>query len=154
MHSPLILGKQLGPPFYAPVLTSIVTPLFMSFLIGPSHSNLRKDGQLGGMMIEKCKFLQVYLNVMALSSSLHVLNLTLTHIQESNCKGLCLHQCKLPAQQFFANTLGIPLAVSPNFVTQECQWSWGEIPLNHEDDPDFQKGCLRGCDAKSVAIDQ
>lgn len=34
--------------------------------------------------------------------------------------GLCLHQCKLPAQQFFANTLGVPLMVSPNFQTQVC----------------------------------
>jgi hypothetical protein len=55
------------------------------------------------LIVEKCKFLQ-----------------------ESGCKGLCLHQCKLPAQQFFKDELGLALTVSPNFVTQECQMElWG-----------------------------
>jgi hypothetical protein len=50
-------GQQ--PLFYAPYLTSFVTPIFLSFLVGPSYPNRRKDGQLGGMIVEKCKFLQV-----------------------------------------------------------------------------------------------
>jgi hypothetical protein len=41
-------GKQLGPWFYAPFLTSVVTPSFFGFLVGPSYPNRRKDGQLGG----------------------------------------------------------------------------------------------------------
>ena len=122
-------GKQIGPWFYAPWLTSFVTPTFFGFLVGPSTPNYRKDGQLGGLVVEKCKFLQ-----------------------ESGCKGLCLNQCKLPAQQFFAEELGLPLAVSPNFVTQECQWSFGEDPLLPEDDPSFPRGCLVGCESrKSMA---
>ena len=52
-------GKQFGPWFYAPFLTSIVTPTFFAFLVGPSKPNRRKDGQLGGLVVEKCKFLQV-----------------------------------------------------------------------------------------------
>lgn len=119
-------GKQFGPLFYAPFLTSIVTPPFLNFLVGPSHVNLRKDGKLGGMVVEKCKFLQ-----------------------ESGCKGLCLHQCKLPAQQFFTDTLGVPLTVSPNFETQECQWSWGEEPMEYSEDPSFPKGCLAGCETRN-----
>ncbi len=75
---PLAPGKALfgGPLLYAPVLTSVATPPFIRFLLGPCRPNYRKDGQLGGMVVEKCRFLQ-----------------------ESGCKGLCLHQCKLPAQQ-------------------------------------------------------
>jgi hypothetical protein len=121
----LIPGKQIGPWFYAPLLTSIVTPPFLAFLVGPSRINLRKDGNYGGMLVEKCKFLQ-----------------------ESGCKGLCLHQCKLPAQQFFKDTLGLPLTVTPNFNTQECQWSWGETPLDPENDPSFPVGCLNGCETR------
>eukprot|EP01039_Chlorochromonas_danica_P008969 gene8969-9900_t len=123
-------GQQVGPWFYAPFLTSAITPLFMNFLLGPAHVNRRKDGRLGGMLVEKCKFLQ-----------------------ESNCKGLCLHQCKLPAQQFFQNTLGVALTVTPNFDTQECQWSWGEEPLPYRQDPDFPKGCIRGCETRKVVIE-
>lgn len=125
----LYLGKQFGPWFYADFLTSAFTPFFMKFLVGPMRTNRRKDGLLGGMVIEKCKFLQ-----------------------ESNCKGLCLHQCKIPAEELFRDTLGINLTVSPNFETQECQWSWGEQPLHHKDDPDFPKGCIRGCETRKFKI--
>jgi hypothetical protein len=44
-------GKQLGPWFYAPFLTSFVTPTFFGFLVGPSYPNRRKDGKLGGAYI-------------------------------------------------------------------------------------------------------
>ena len=71
-------GKQLGPLPYAPLLTSIVAPLVFGFLVGPARLTLRSDGQVGGLVVEKCKFLQ-----------------------ESNCKGMCLNSCKLPAQQLF-----------------------------------------------------
>jgi hypothetical protein len=122
-------GKQIGPWFYAPFLTSFVTPTFFGFLVGPSKPNRRKDGELGGLVVEKCKFLQ-----------------------ESGCKGLCLHQCKLPAQQFFQEELGLPLTVSPNFVTQECQWSFGETPLSPKEDPSFPKGCLVGCQSRKAIV--
>ena len=120
-------GKQLGPWFYAPYLTSIVTPTFFGFLVGPSKPNRRSDGQRGGLVVEKCKFLQ-----------------------ESGCKGLCLHQCKLPAQEFFKEELGLDLTVKPNFVTQECQWSFGETPLPVEEDTSFPTGCLVGCESRKA----
>jgi len=118
-------GKQIGPWFYAPWLTTLVTPTFFGFLVGPSRPNRRKDGERGGLVVEKCKFLQ-----------------------ESNCKGLCLHQCKLPAQQFFKDELGLDLTVSPNFATQECQWSFGEKPLQPSEDPSFPTGCIVGCGSR------
>lgn len=128
-EGPLPPGKSVfgGPLFYAPFLTSVVTPPFLQFLVGPSRTNYRKDGKLGGIVVEKCKFLQ-----------------------ESGCKGLCLHQCKLPAQQFFADTLKLPVTVAPNFATQECQWSWGEEPLPPEQDPAWPKGCLVDCPTRSI----
>lgn len=120
-------GKQIGPWFYAPWLTTIVTPTFFGFLVGPSRPNRRKDGERGGLVVEKCKFLQ-----------------------ESGCKGLCLHQCKIPAQEFFKNELGLELTVSPNFATQECQWSFGETPLPPNEDPSFPIGCLKGCGSRAA----
>jgi hypothetical protein len=119
-------GQQLGPWVYAPVLTSLVTPTAFGFLVGPSSVNRRKDGQLGGLVVEKCAFLQ-----------------------ESGCKGMCLNICKLPAQAFFADNLGLPLTVSPNFETQECQWSFGEVPANPADDPTWPQGCLAGCPTRA-----
>ena len=128
-EGPLAPGKSLfgGPLFYAPLLTSVVTPPFLKFLVGPSRTNYRKDGQLGGIVVEKCKFLQ-----------------------ESGCKGLCLHQCKLPAQQFFADQLKVPVTVEPNFATQECQWSWGQEPLPPAEDAAWPRGCLVDCPTRSI----
>jgi hypothetical protein len=122
--------RRLGPWFWAPALTSWVTPTFFKFLVGPSVPNYRKDGQLGGLVVEKCRFLQ-----------------------ESGCKGLCVHQCKLPAQRFFADDLGLPLTVSPNFETQECQWSFGEVPLPVEADPSLPAGCLAGCPSRKALVE-
>eukprot|EP00607_Mallomonas_marina_P010761 CAMPEP_0182422126 /NCGR_PEP_ID=MMETSP1167-20130531/7723_1 /TAXON_ID=2988 /ORGANISM="Mallomonas Sp, Strain CCMP3275" /LENGTH=276 /DNA_ID=CAMNT_0024599905 /DNA_START=536 /DNA_END=1366 /DNA_ORIENTATION=- len=130
LQSKVSPGIQLGPWFYAPLLTSAVTPVFLAFLVGPSRMNRRKDGQPGGLLVEKCKFLQ-----------------------ESGCKGLCLHQCKLPAQEFFQEQLGLSLSVTPNFETQECQWSWGEEPLSVEQDPSYPQGCLVGCPTRGAMME-
>ena len=64
-------GRNYGPAPYAPLLTSWVAPYVFSFLVGPVHYNLRPDGAWGGIVVEKCKFLQ-----------------------QSNCKGtysICTH---------------------------------------------------------------
>ena len=71
-------GTQLGPLPYAPLLTSLVSPYAFGFLVGPAKVNRRSDGGLGGLVVEKCKFLQ-----------------------ESNCKGICLNSYKLPTQELF-----------------------------------------------------
>ena len=98
------LGALMGAPFV------------FGFLVGPASLNRRSDGSLGGLVVEKCKFLQ-----------------------ESNCKGMCLNSCKLPAQELFSE-LGLPLRVSPNFETQECQWSFGEVAPPPDEDPTWPKG--------------
>jgi beta-carotene isomerase len=111
-----------GGLFYAPYLTSVVTPLFFQFLVGPAKTSRRSDGRRGGVLVEKCRFLE-----------------------KSNCKGLCLNQCKVPMEEFFKDELGVDLYVQPNFRTQECQWSWGEETKEVKDDGDWPKGCLEGC---------
>ena len=119
-------GNQLGPWFYAPALTAVVSPYAFGFLVGPATLNRRSDGEIGGLVVEKCKFLQ-----------------------ESNCKGMCLNSCKLPAQALFGE-LGLPLRVSPNFETQECQWSFGEAAPPPADDPTWPKGCVQGCTSREA----
>ena len=114
-----------GPAFYAPYLTSVVAPFVFGFLVGPGKVNRRRDGALGGLVVTKCKFLQ-----------------------ESGCKGMCLNSCKLPAQQLF-DDLGVPLAVKPNFDSQECQWSWGEVAADTSADPEWPPGCLVGCESRA-----
>ena len=47
----------------------------------------------------------------------------------------------------------MPLTVSPNFETQECQWSFGEEPLPPADDPDLPSGCLTGCSSRAAVAE-
>ena len=124
-------NKQVfeGGVFYAPYLTSLVTPLFFGFLVGNSSTCRREDGTRGAVLVEKCRFLEL-----------------------SNCKGICLHQCKKPAEEFFKHELGVDLYVQPNFTTGECQWSWGEEAKDPKQDETWPKGCLNGCiDRKKLA---
>ncbi|GMH80955.1 hypothetical protein TrST_g8645 [Triparma strigata] len=120
-----------GGLFYAPFLTSLVTPLFFQWLVGPARTSRRSDGTRGGVVVEKCRFLEI-----------------------SNCKGLCLHLCKSPAEQFFGEELGVSLYVQPNFESHECHWNWGEEAPDGgvRGDEAWPKGCLEGCsDRKKVA---
>jgi hypothetical protein len=137
-------GTQLGPWPYAPYLTSLITPLFMNFLVGPSKLNYRKDGQLGGILVEKCKSLQASGCKGRRSETSPKLTFNVVII-----KGLCVNQCKVPVESFIRRVMGIPLAVKPNFETQECQWSFGEVPVPLEDDPTIPSPCLTSCPSRS-----
>ena len=114
-----------GGIFYAPALTSFVTPTFFGFLVGPSTINRRKDGQLGRLRGGE---VQIPAGV--------------------ELQGMCLNICKLPAQDFFREGLGLPLTVT-KLETQECQWSFGEVPLSPEEDPAWPKGCVAGCPTRA-----
>ena len=70
----------------------------------------------------------------------------------SNNTGMCLHSCKAPAQELF-DSLGLPLRVSPNFDTQECQWNFGEVAPEPQNDPTWPKGCLVGCGTRETVAE-
>ena len=57
--------------------------------------------------------------------------------------------CKMPAQELFGE-LGLPLRVTPNFATQECQWSFGEVAPPPSEDPSWPKGCVQGCTSREA----
>lgn len=121
---PPVYRTFMAPWFWAPFLTAIFTPPFFKFLVGPNRYDVRDDGQAGGVYAERCRFLE-----------------------ETNCKGLCLHMCKLPTQQFFKETLGLDMTMTPDYDTYECRLSFGLAPKAVDDDPSIPKGCLTGCSA-------
>jgi len=126
----LLVRKGKEPYPWTPVIMSIFTPFFMDFLVGPSKPNLRpEDKKPGGMLVEKCRWLE-----------------------EANCKGMCINQCKLPGQAYFFEGLGLPFTMKPNFTTKACQWSFGVHPPPVEDDDTIPKGCLKGCPTKLMPV--
>lgn len=41
------------------------------------------------------------------------------YLEASNCVGLCVNMCKIPTQDFFANSLGVPVTMTPSkFISQ------------------------------------
>lgn len=65
-------------------------------------------------------------------------------------QGLCTNMCKIPTERFFEDTLGMPMAMEPDFDTYECRLSFGlEAPDMDEDDT-VPRGCLSGCSCKEL----
>ncbi|CAM9807573.1 unnamed protein product [Ascophyllum nodosum] len=124
---PPVYRLFMAPWPWAPLLTALFTPLFFKFLVGPNNMDLRRDETLGGVFVERCRFLE-----------------------ETNCKGLCTNMCKVPTERFFDETLGMRMAMEPNFDTYECRLSFGlEAPPLEEDDT-VPRGCLSRCSCKSL----
>ena len=88
-----------------------------------SNSNSNGDSHLaGGVLVHRCRVLE-----------------------ETNCKGVCTKMCKLPTQRFFAEEWGVPLSMTPNFETGQCQLVFGAEPLSVAEDPTLPDGCLTRC---------
>ncbi|CEL96006.1 unnamed protein product [Vitrella brassicaformis CCMP3155] len=123
---PIFFRTFVAPWPYGPLMTSIVTPLLLSFLVGPVEVNRREDGRLGGVLVKRCRFLAA-----------------------TKCKGLCLNMCKSPAQTYFRDVLGLDMTMRPNFATCECQLSFGLAPPPIEEDVSVPSDCLGQCGWKS-----
>ena len=119
---PPVYRTFMAPYFWAPFLTALFTPPFFKFLVGPNRVDLREDGALGGVYVERCRFLE-----------------------ETDCKGLCLHMCKVPTEEFFRETLGLEMSMVPDFDTYECRLSFGLTPKSIEEDETVPRGCIEGC---------
>ena len=68
-------------------------------------------------------------------------------LEGTNCKGVCAKMCKIPTQRFFAEQWGVPLSMTPNFETGQCQLGFGVEPIPVELDPTLPQGCLTRCPA-------
>eukprot|EP00211_Chloroparvula_japonica_P016590 CAMPEP_0119138312 /NCGR_PEP_ID=MMETSP1310-20130426/25412_1 /TAXON_ID=464262 /ORGANISM="Genus nov. species nov., Strain RCC2339" /LENGTH=187 /DNA_ID=CAMNT_0007129491 /DNA_START=1 /DNA_END=564 /DNA_ORIENTATION=- len=111
-----------------------VTALTCQWLMGPSAVN---DVELGdgtvlrgqGVKVERCRFLE-----------------------EAGCAAVCVNSCKLPTQTFFAEDMGLPLAMAPNYDDFSCQFSFGVQPAGPEEEAEvFSTPCFAGCPSKRAA---
>jgi hypothetical protein len=58
-----------------------------------------------GLLVKRCRFLE-----------------------ESGCASICVNCCKIPTQNFFMEDMGLPLTMTPDYETHECQFSFGVVP--------------------------
>ena len=98
---------------------------------GSGNSNGGSDSHLaGGVLVHRCRVLE-----------------------ETNCKGVCTKMCKLPTQRFFAEEWGVPLSMTPNFETGQCQLVFGAEPLSVAEDPTLPNGCLTRCPMSATSTE-
>nr|XP_024933647.2 beta-carotene isomerase D27, chloroplastic isoform X2 [Ziziphus jujuba var. spinosa] len=126
----LELYKMLIAPIaegkVASLMVARVTAVTCQWLMGRCTVNSvdLPDGASwsSGVFVEKCKYLK-----------------------ESKCVGICVNTCKLPTQSFFNDYMGVPLLMEPNFSDYSCQFKFGVLPPQPEDDSALKEPCLELC---------
>ena len=79
-------------------------------------------GTSQGVLVKRCRFLE-----------------------ESGCASVCVNSCKIPTQKFFAEDMGLPLTMTPDYETGECQFSFGLTPTDESEALARDTPCLGRC---------
>lgn len=75
-----------------------------------------------GLLVKRCRFLE-----------------------ESGCASVCVNACKIPTQNFFIEDMGLPLTMTPDYESHECQFSFGRLPTPQEEIDAKSTPCLSRC---------
>ena len=79
-------------------------------------------GENQGLLVKRCRFLE-----------------------ESGCASVCVNSCKIPTQNFFMEDMGLPLTMTPNYETFECQFAFGKTPEPAQELEAKNTPCLSRC---------
>ncbi|KAF5835917.1 hypothetical protein DUNSADRAFT_6674 [Dunaliella salina] len=117
-------------PEFACKMNAWATALTCEWLMGPLKVNdVEVDGgKVGvsqGVEVQRCRYLE-----------------------EAGCTSICVNSCKVPTQTFFAQEMGLPLTMTPNYETYSCQFSFGATPPPQSEDPAFTASCYSQCPSK------
>lgn len=80
------------------------------------------DGKNQGVLVKRCRFLE-----------------------EAQCASMCVNSCKVPTQNFFRKNMGLPLTMTPDYETGECQFAFGKVPTEEEERLAKDTPCLMRC---------
>ena len=97
-----------------------------TWLMGECEVNdvpeLENGGKSQGVIVTRCRFLE-----------------------ESQCASICVNSCKIPTQNFFYENMGLPLTMTPDYETGECQFAFGKLPTEEENRLAKDTPCLMRC---------
>ena len=125
-------------PGFASKLNACVTQMCSGWLMGRSMlSDIERsrlaptdgggtfgDGKGQCLKIERCRFLE-----------------------STGCASACVNLCKVPTQRFFAEDMGIPLLMEPDYEDFSCSFSFGVAPPPLEEDEALIVPCFTQCPA-------
>ncbi len=81
-----------------------------------------KIGHQQGLLVKRCRFLE-----------------------ECGCASVCVNSCKIPTQKFFNEDMKLPLTMTPNYETGECQFSFGLTPTEQGEFDAMDTPCFQRC---------
>lgn len=67
------------------------------------------------------------------------------YLEDAGCVAVCINSCKVPTQTFFLRDMGLPLTMTPNYETFECQFAFGATPPAVGEDEAYDTPCFEGC---------
>lgn len=116
-----------GPfPEFSARMNAWATGVAGTWLMGECEVNdIEIDGKMykdQGLLVKRCRFLE-----------------------ESGCASVCVNACKIPTQNFFIEDMGLPLTMTPDYETHECQFSFGRRPTEEEEIEAKGTPCLSRC---------
>lgn len=79
-------------------------------------------GENQGLLVKRCRFME-----------------------DSGCASICVNSCKIPTQNFFNDDMGLPLTMTPDYETGECQFSFGLTPTTESESLAKNTPCLTRC---------
>jgi hypothetical protein len=114
-------------PAFSSRMNAWATKVAGTWLMGECEINdvVVDGGEVGegqGLLVKRCRFLE-----------------------ESGCASICVNSCKIPTQNFFAQDMGLPLTMEPNYETFECQFSFGRTPDSSTELDAKSTPCLSRC---------
>ncbi|GMI39883.1 hypothetical protein TeGR_g5142 [Tetraparma gracilis] len=66
-------------------------------------------------------------------------------LEAAGCAELCSSSCRLPTQKFFAEQMGVPLRMVPDYERFSCEFQFGVEPSPEEEGEFAVGGCFEKC---------
>ena len=113
-------------PVFSARMCAWATVVGGTWLMGECEVNdvpeMENGGKSQGVLVKRCRFLE-----------------------ESQCASICVNSCKIPTQNFFLENMGLPLTMTPDYNTGECQFAFGKLPTAEEEQLAKDTPCLMRC---------
>lgn len=108
-------------------MNAYITKLTTFWLMGESELvDVEVDGgRVGkgqGLLVKRCRYLE-----------------------EAGCASVCVNTCQVPTQNFFGQNMGLPLTMTPNYDTFECEFAFGRTPPAPEENEALRVPCFAQC---------
>lgn len=108
-------------------MNAYITKMTTFWLMGESELvDVEVDGgEIGkgqGLLVKRCRYLE-----------------------EAGCASVCVNTCQIPTQSFFLEDMGLPLTMTPNYDTFECEFAFGRTPPPPQENEALLVACFAQC---------